>query len=203
VKLTRGKLVLLLPIVAIAIYFVHDRREAAAHEARLGAIASQIAGRPVDVRCQGRLSAALDVTAESGTVQFDAQGRPADWTDLKRGICQALGRFHDDHESGRFSCVHDPLACDLRVLKSIHALETLAHEAWHLAGHQDESTAECYALQRISFVAGALGASLMEGEQLAKAAFIALYPQMAEQYRSSECRDGGELDLRPESSVFP
>jgi hypothetical protein len=203
VRLTRGKLVPLIPVVAIAIYFAHDRREAAAHEARLGAIASEIAGRPVEVRCQGRFSAAFDVTAESGTVQFDAAGRPADWTDLKRGVCEALASFHDDYESGKFSCVHDPLACELAVLKTIHALETLAHEAWHLAGHQDEATAECYALQRISFVAGALGASLAEGAQLANAAFVALYPQMPEQYRSSECRDGGSLDLRPESSVFP
>ena len=202
-RLTRGKLFVLVPVVAVAVYVFADRREAAAQETRLAAIASEIAGRPVQVRCQGRFSAAFDVTAESGTVQFDAAGRPADWTDLKRGVCTALARFGSEHREERFGCVHDPLACELEVLKSIHALETLAHESWHLAGHADEATAQCYALQRIAFVAAALGASPEQGTELARAAFIVLYPQMPEQYRSGECRDRGSLDLSPESSVWP
>jgi hypothetical protein len=203
VRLTRGKLLLLVPIVAVVVYVFVDRQEAAAHEARLAAIASEIAGRPVEVRCQGRFSAAFDVTAESGTVQFDAEGRPADWTDLKRGICASLKRFESDHHQEKFGCVHDPLACDRDVLKSIHALDTLAHEAWHLAGHADEATAECYSLQRVAFVAAALGAPPEQGDALARAAFTVLYPQMPEAYRSGECRDGGSLDLSPESSIFP
>jgi hypothetical protein len=202
-RLTRGKFLILVPVVAVAVYVFLDRREAAAQEAHLGAIASEIAGRPVEVRCQGRFSAAFDVTAESGTVQFDAEGRPADWTDLKRGICLELARFGEKRRQEKFDCVHDPLACDFGVLKSIHALQTLAHEGWHLAGHADEATAECYALQRIAFVAAALGAPLEQGVELARAAYVVLYPQMPEQYRSSECRDGGSLDLNPESSVFP
>jgi hypothetical protein len=194
---------LLVPLVAVAVYVFLDRQEAAAHEARLGAIASEIAGRPVEVRCQGRFSAAFDVTAESGTVQFDASGQPADWADLKRGICTSLARFGSEHRQEKFGCAHDPLACDLDVLRSIHALETVAHEAWHLAGHADEATAECYALQRIAFVAAALGAPVEQGTELARTAFVVLYPQMPEQYRSSECRDGGSLDLTPGSSIFP
>lgn len=194
---------MLVPLVAVAVYVFLDRQEAAAHEARLGAIASEIAGRPVEVRCQGRFSAAFDVTAESGTVQFDASGQPADWADLKRGICTSLARFRSEHRQEKFGCVHDPLACNLDVLRSIHALETLAHEAWHLAGHADEATAQCYALQRIAFVAATLGAPLEQGTELARAAFVVLYPQMPEQYRSGECRDGGSLDLTRESSIFP
>jgi hypothetical protein len=202
-RLTRGKLFVLVPVVSVAVYVFVDRREAAAHETRLAAIASEIAGRPVEVRCQGRFSAALDVTAESGTVRFDADGRPADWTDLKRGICASLARFGSDHRGEKFGCVHDPPGCDMDVLKSIHALETLAHESWHLAGHVDEATAECYALQRIAFVATALGAPLEQGDALARTAFTVLYPHMPQAYRSAECRDGGSLDLSPESPVFP
>jgi hypothetical protein len=187
----------------VTVFVLADRREAAAQEARFGAIASEIAGRPVEVRCQGRFSAAFDVTAESGTVEFDAGGRPADWTDLKRGICLALDRFVHEHREEKFGCVHDPLACDLSVLKSIHALETLAHEAWHLAGHAGEATAQCYAMQRIAFVAAALGAPTEQGVALARAAFAVLYPQMPEEYRSGECRDGGSLDLSRASSIFP
>jgi hypothetical protein len=203
VRLTRGKLLLLVPLVAVAGYVFVDRQEAAAHEARLAAIASEIAARPVEVRCQGRFAAAFDVTAESGSVQFDAEGRPGDWTDLKRGICTSLARFRSEHRQEKFGCVHDPLACDRTVLKSINALDTLAHEAWHLAGHTDEATAECYALQRIALVVAALGAPPEQGTELARAAFTVLYPQMPAEYQSGECRDGGSLDLSPDSSVFP
>lgn len=202
-RLTPGKLLLLTPIAALAVFAFLDRREAAAREELLGSIASEIAGRPVEVRCQGRFSSALDVTAESGSVRFDANGRPADWTDLKRGICLSLGRFRSDHGSDRFACLHDPLACDRSVVRFVHALETLAHESWHLAGHVDEATTECYALQTIAFVAERLGAPREQGEQLARAAFLGLYPSMPPEYHSSECRDGGELDLRPRSSVWP
>jgi hypothetical protein len=203
VRLTRGKVLILVPLLALALYLFLDRREAAAREELLGSIASDIAGRPVDVRCQGRFSAALDVTAESGSVRFDASGRPAGWTDLKRGICLSLGRFRSDDRQGKFGCLHDPLACDRSVVRSVHALETLAHESWHLAGHVNEATTECYALQTIAFVAERLGASHEQGEQLARAAFVGLYPRMPAEYRSDECRDGGELDLRPESAVWP
>jgi hypothetical protein len=203
VRLTRRKLILLVPLIALAVYVTADRREAAAQEARFSAIASEIAGRPVEVRCQGRFSAAFDVTAESGRVQFDAEGRPVDWTDLKRGICASLGRFEHEHRQEKFTCVHDPLACDPSVLKSIHSLETLAHESWHLAGFADEAKTECYALQRIAFVAAALGAPREQGHALARTAFVVLYPRMPAEYRSGECRNGGSLDLSPDSSVFP
>lgn len=55
-----------------------DRRT----EGRLAEVAGALAGRPVEVRCQGRLAALLDVGLERGTVGFDASGRPADATDL-------------------------------------------------------------------------------------------------------------------------
>jgi hypothetical protein len=200
---TRAKLILLAPVLALAVYAFVDRRQAAAREELLGSIASEIAGRPVEVRCQGRFSAALDVTAESGSVRFDADGRPADWTDLKRGVCLSLGRLQSDHASGKFACLDDPLACDPPVVRSVHALETLAHESWHLAGQVSEATTECYALQTIAFVAERLGAPRAQGQRLARAAFLGLYPSMPPAYQSSECRDGGELDLRPRSSVWP
>lgn len=201
--MTRGKLLILVPLAALAIYVFLDRREAAAREELLGSIASEIAGRMVEVRCQGRLSAAVDVASESGTVHFDAKGQPASWTDLKRGICLSLDRFRNGHGDERFGCLHDPLACDRSVVRSVHALETLAHESWHLGGQRDEATAECYGLQTIGLVAERLGAPRAQGEQLARAAFVGLYPGMPEQYHSNECRDGGALDLRPESAVWP
>jgi hypothetical protein len=30
-----------------------------------------------------------------------------------------------------------------------------------------------------------------------------MYPRLPQEYRSPECRNGGELDIHPESSVWP
>ncbi len=82
-------------------------------------------------------------------------------------------------------------------------MHTLAHESWHLAGEQSESVAECHALQTTAFVAERLGASPDEAEASARAVLYQLYPQMPSEYQSNDCRDGGPLDLRPQSSLWP
>jgi hypothetical protein len=65
----------LLLIVAVQ----QDQRQ---NEHRLAAVASEIAGREVDVRCPGLLARLADVSSHAGTVFFDEHGRPADFTDL-------------------------------------------------------------------------------------------------------------------------
>jgi hypothetical protein len=67
---------------------------------------------------------------------------------------------------------------------------------------QDEAATQCYALQAIRFVAGRLGVSNANAHEYVRLA-VARYPSLPEQYRSDQCRDGGMLDLHPESAVFP
>ena len=172
-------------------------------ENRLSVIASEIAGRDVRVECQGRVGAALDATSESGSVWFDPKGRPADVAQLKRGVCAGLVGFARGSSEPRFSCLDGGSPCSFDTLTTLHALQTLAHEAWHLAGEQDEPVAECYALQTIELVAVRLGASRRRARGAARATAGELYPRMPAAYQSADCRNGGRLDLRPDSPVWP
>jgi hypothetical protein len=172
-------------------------------EHRLGAIASAIAGRHVRVHCQGAVGAALDVSSEAGTVMFDANGKPADVTDLTHDTCDRLAGYPQTHTGVGFDCLRSGTACPLGTLKTLWALHTLAHESWHLAGEQSEAVAECHALQTTAFVAEQLGTGPAEAEASARAVLYQLYPDMPSDYRTDDCRDGGPLDLRPQSSLWP
>ena len=86
------------------------------------------------------------------------------------------------------------------------AIAVLAHESWHLRGVGDEATTECYALQ--SGVELGVGLGLSEGtaRQLMRQQLTenALRGVGSIEYRvTSECRDGGRLDLDPGNSTFP
>ncbi|MGH2996091.1 MAG: hypothetical protein ACRDN6_04410 [Gaiellaceae bacterium] len=179
----------------------HRRAEAA--EGRLAAIASEVAGRDVGVSCQGRMGAVLDVSAEAGAVEFDADGRPADSTELKRGICTALERFPHERLRPEFRCLERDERCPQHVVASAWAVQTLAHESWHLRGERDEARTECFGLQTTAYVAGRLGAHAFQAQALALYLYKHVYPGMPQHYRSVECRDGGSLDLRPDSAVWP
>ena len=79
----------------------------------------------------------------------------------------------------------------------------LAHESSHLAGIRDEAAADCYGLQRTAFVAESLGADPAKAQQLARLALAERAVTAPANYRSSECHDGGALDLDHTSSVWP
>ena len=179
---------------------VHESR---ATENRLSAIASEIAERPVRVECQGRVGGAVDVSAEAGSVWFDAEGRPGDVAELNRDVCGDLTAFARGHGSGHFACLDGVAPCEFDVLRTLHALQTLAHEAWHLAGNRSEPVAECYALQTVALVAGRLGASRARARAAAGVVARDLYTRMPAAYQSPDCRDGGSLDLHRRSPVWP
>ncbi len=202
-RVTRTRAVMA-AVLLCALAFVGWRKyETHELENRLGAIASEIAHRPVHVHCQGAVGAALDVTDEAGTVWFDAAGNPADSTDLKHDICARLARYPDVHAGAGFACVWQGTICPLDTIKTLHALHTLAHESWHLDGIEVESTAECYAIQTTALVAERLGASPEEAEASARVVATQIYPRMPSGYVTSDCRDGGPLDLHRHSPVWP
>ena len=182
------RLALLLVVALLGAGFLWLRHAKAETERRLSTIASEIAQRDVSVHCQGRAGAALDVGAETGSVRFDASGRPADETELDRRICESLMRFREARDA---------------TFEAVQAINTLAHESWHLAGIQDEAQTECYALQTTAFVAERLGADPVVAQGIAVEALQRLYPALPERYRTGDCHDGGVLDLRPATSVWP
>lgn len=165
---------------------------------RLAVIASDLAGRKVGVRCPSFLSSLVDTRGESGRVLFDASGRPADHTDLSPQTCKALRRL----DRVDFDCVERG-DCGYDEFQAGWAAHTLAHEAFHLRGHQDEGVTECYALQNTAFVAERLGVPTEQAEHLQAWLFATGYPNEPEEYRSSQCYDRGPLDLRPQHTEFP
>jgi hypothetical protein len=176
-------------LLIAAIAFVGFRlTEKRAEEHSLAAIAGEIAHRDVSIRCQGAVGELVDVDGEYGSVSFGADGRPGDSARLDRRICSTLRRIRRGER--------------VAVEAGSLGVEALAHEAYHLAGVQDEAATQCYALQAMRFVATRLGAPAAVGDAYVRAA-LARYPSLPEEYRSAECREGGALDLHPETGVFP
>lgn len=172
-------------------------------EHRLGSVATELAGRHVRVHCQGVTGGLLDVTAEAGTVWFDANGKPADVTDLKRPICTALHRFPHDVKSTSFDCVLAQADCPHAIFEDVLAVHTLAHESWHLRGETSESVAECKALQTTATAAMLLGADDRAAQAIATYALLRLYPNLPDEYRTPLCGNGGPMDLRPTDPHWP
>jgi hypothetical protein len=182
---------LLLVLAVPLLFIVAVQQEQRRNEHRLAEIASDIAGRDVDVHCPGLLARLADVSTHAGTVFFDEQGRPASFTDLDEETCSELERFAEG-KTGQGE--------EKQVARALHVL---AHESSHLAGVRDEAVADCYGLQRTAFVAERLGADSAEAERLARLALAERRVTAPADYRSSECHDGGALDLDPDSPVWP
>src|SRR6476620_7924758 len=165
---------------------------------QLAAIASDLAGRTVAVRCPSLLASLVDVRGEAGRVQFNDAGRPANHTDLSPRTCKALRHL----SSVDFTCI-ERADCGFKEFNAGWAAHTLAHESFHLRGFQDEGVTECYAWQNTAFVAERLGVPTRPAKDLQAWLFKRGYPNEPTEYHSSQCHDGGPLDLRPQQTLFP
>ena len=154
---------------------------------RFSEAASEIAEKPVSVACDEARDYVGYVQHTDGIAVVGG-----DRTYVTPEICFDLYRLAYEGE--------------VRGSRTGRAVAVLAHEAWHLRGEGDEGTTECYALQS----GVALGQRLGLGEATARRLMA---QQLTEnrlrgletvEYRvSSECRDGGRLDLDPTTSTFP
>ena len=155
--------------------------------ARFSDEASRIAEKPVVIRCDEARDYVGSVQHADGVAVVGG-----DLAILTPEICNDLYRlaFEDETTGSRTG----------------RAIAVLAHEAWHLRGEGDEGTTECYALQ--SGVELGVRFGLSEGtarrlmrQQLTENALRGLGSL---EYRvTSECRDGGRLDLDPGDGAFP
>ncbi|MGL5858488.1 MAG: hypothetical protein ACRC35_08825 [Angustibacter sp.] len=136
----------------------------------LGEVATALTGRPVQVRCQTRGQEFTDASLDQGRVWFDADGRPVDWTLLKRNICDDLADYaRSDHRAP--------------TLDHVRAVHVLSHEARHLAGERQESAAECQAMGQDARAAQLLGADPAQAVALAERYREQIYPFMPDAYR--------------------
>ena len=194
----RAIAVLLVVVGAVAALGFARHEDRVREQDQLGAIASDLAGRSVGVRCPSFLASLVDTRAEAGRVQFDNAGHPANHTDLSPQTCKALR-----HLAGvDFTCIERG-DCGFREFNAGWAAHTLAHEAFHLRGFQDEGVTECYALQNTAFVAERLGVPTQQAQDLQAWLYKRGYPNEPTEYRSPQCYNGGPLDLRPQQALFP
>ena len=200
---------LAVPVALVCWQWLDDR----ATEHRLAPIASAVAGRTIEVDCQSLWATLIDPLPRQGSVLFDRSGTPEPLIFLAHATCDRLQAFRGKRRHGEVACLSEldwsqpiPLVpgspCYRQASKTVYALMTLAHEAYHTTGVTNEATANCYAIQAMAFVAVALGAEQEEAELLADT-MNALEPLQVGEYRTAECRAGARLDLHPETPDFP
>jgi hypothetical protein len=155
--------------------------------ARFSAEASRIAVKPVTIRCDeggdyvGAVQHADGVATVGGDVAYVTPER-----------CLDLYRLAFKGE--------------VRSSQTGRALAVLAHESWHLRGVRNEGATECYALQSGVELGQQLGLSEGRARQLMRQQLAenALHGGSSPEYLvPPDCRNGGGLDLNPESSSFP
>ena len=155
--------------------------------ARFSAEASRVAGKPVTIRCDeagdyvGAVQHADGVAVVGGELAYLTPER-----------CLDLYRLAFDGE--------------VRSNRTARAVAVLAHEAWHLRGVSDEGTTECYALQSGVELGQRLGLSPDRAARLMRRQLVdnAHRGRASPEYRiPPDCRDGGRLDLSPDSARFP
>jgi hypothetical protein len=190
--------VLLVVVGGLAALGFARHEERVREQDQLGAIASDLAGRRVGVRCPSFVASLVDTRGEAGRVQFDDTGRPANHTDLSPQTCKALRHL----DAVDFTCI-ERRDCNFRQFSAGWAAHTLAHESFHLRGFQDEAVTECYALQNTAFVAERLGVPKQRSQDLQAWLYERGYPNEPTEYQSARCYDGGPLDLRPQETRFP
>jgi hypothetical protein len=164
-----------------------DESTRAEATARFSEEASRVAEKPVTIRCDesgdyvGAVQHADGVAAVGGNLAYLTPER-----------CLDLYRLAFKEE--------------VRSSQTARALAVLAHEAWHLRGVSDEGTTECYALQTGVDIGQRLGLSADTARRMMRQQLVenALRGQSSPAYRvPPDCRDGGRLDLDPDSARFP
>jgi hypothetical protein len=190
-------------VVSVALW-LHDRADRRENEARLSAVATQIAGRAVHVRCPGPVGRLFGWDIVEGSVAFSAGGKPADETKLRKLSCAELDALAEGERARELSCSERAqILCGGRGAELAMAVDVLSHESWHMHGIRDEGETECRSLQTMAFTAQRLGATEAQGRALARGQYLEAYPEMGESYRSGSCADGGAGDLRPDDTRFP
>jgi hypothetical protein len=154
---------------------------------RFSTEASRIAGKPVEVRCDEARDYVGAVQHADGVATVGG-----DLAIVTPEVCNDLYKLAFDG--------------DVTGSRTGRAIAVLAHEAWHLRGADVESTTECYALQSGVELGRRLGLDEATARRLMRQQFTenALRGLESFGYRlTSECRNGGRLDLDPGSSDFP
>jgi hypothetical protein len=200
--MTATRILVAIAAVAALGFYVGPYRDKQQDEERLAKIAGVIAGRDVGIACPGTLATLTEVSAHDGSVAFTPDGRPTDEAELSSRTCSRLRAFLSGEIAG-LDCLASGATCSKAVEDAAVAVNVLSHEAWHLAGERNESVAQCYALQSNEETAFRLGATPAEARAIADFIVRRVQPVLPPEYKTTECRDGGLLDLEPARTGWP
>ena len=175
-----------------------QRAHVRALEERLGEVATELAGRTAAAKCS------LTRWSRKETISGYVQGGSA-VMHLAPGVCLALYRLVVLGEQPDLTCLPRSRktgmgSCSTGAEETVFAISTVAHEAEHIGGVENEARAECLGLQQAPEAARALGLD-RGGRNLAWYAWR--FSQSPKGYRSKECRPGGKLDRSPETRSWP
>jgi hypothetical protein len=96
--------------------------------------------------------------------------------------------------------------CGDYVVPKLFSWQTLVHEGVHLAGETNEAATDCYAMQNLPWFASRMGIDEAQAREIGAdywSLYYVPYRPLTPEYHSAECRDGGALDLRPDSNEWP
>jgi hypothetical protein len=137
-------------LLAAAAWWVLDRSDRTGNERRLSDVASQIAGRAVEVHCPGPVARVLGGSTAEGWVEFDAAGQPADQTKLQKTSCAELDALAEGRRAKELECTaRAGILCGRRGTEVAMAVDVVTHEAFHMSGIRDEAATECASLSRM------------------------------------------------------
>jgi hypothetical protein len=115
--------------------------------------------------------------------------------DLAAQICDPLRRF--------FTTLYTPSG-NTQTFELAEALVVLAHEAEHVRSPSaTEAAVQCFALQGVRGLVRAEGRSPSYAREMALLVWELGYERLPEEYRTPKCRNGGPLDRRQGTSVWP
>lgn len=165
-------------------------------EPALSQAGTEFTGNEVEVRCWSarEWNEFVEDSSASEEPEYLGQASGDGVIDLSPVVCGPLASYL--YEPG-------PLPRGEEEEDLAEALGVFAHELEHALGVVDEQQAECNAVQRMAGVGRALGMTGRHARALARVYWRKLYPENDELYLSDECRNGGDLDLRPGDSAWP
>jgi hypothetical protein len=165
-------------------------------EPRLSKVGSGLVGDEIDVRCWSKRDWREQIEDSDARTPHELAGMAGEGgpVELAPDACEPLVET--------LYTKTKPVTHEQEVVLA-YAVGILAHELEHVRGEMDEKTAECQGMQRLAGVARKLGLPRAEARRLARVYWFEIYPDADRGYRTAECRNGGELDLRPRSAAWP
>jgi hypothetical protein len=164
-------------------------------EPRLSRIGSSLVGEKIEVRCWSDRDwrQLIEDRDEGSSPVFAGMAGEGGPIDLAPEACTPLVEF-----------TYERLPKNEKATVALaYGVGVLAHELEHVRGEMDEPTAECHGMQHLAGVARKLGVPAAKARRLARVYWTEVYADSHRDYRTPDCRDGGTLDLRPRSSVWP